>query len=126
MDEAGSRKYRPPSKRLLGGSILNREVQKIIEEKRVSYRIDRHSRGTANKLGIILGEKEFSPEEISAKILEKIRLDAEASFGGEVAYAVITVPAYFNDKLTSVSSGPRQDRRTVRYLVKRLVRHSNG
>ena len=85
-------------KRLMGRSILNREVQKIIEEKRVSYRIDRHSRGTANKLGIMLGEKEFSPEEISAKILEKIRLDAEASFGGEVAYAVITVPAYFNDK----------------------------
>ncbi len=85
-------------KRLMGRSILNREVQKIIEEKRVSYRIDRHSRGTANKLGIMLGEKEFSPEEISAKILKKIRLDAEASFGGEVAYAVITVPAYFNDK----------------------------
>jgi|GEM_PF-277037 len=85
-------------KRLMGRSILNREVQKIIEEKRVTYRIDRHSRGTANKLGIMLGEKEFSPEEISAKILEKIRLDAEASFGGEVAYAVITVPSYFNDK----------------------------
>ena len=85
-------------KRLMGRSILNPEVQKIIEEKRVSYRINQHSRGTDNKLGILLKEKEFSPEEISAKILEKIRLDAEASFGGEVAYAVITVPAYFNDK----------------------------
>ena len=85
-------------KRLMGRSILNKEVRKIIEEKRVSYRVDRHSRGTANKLGIMLGGKEFSPEEISAKILEKIRLDSEASSGGEAGYAVITVPAYFNDK----------------------------
>ena len=50
-------------KRLMGRSILNTEIVKIIEEKRVSYRIHRHSRGTANKLGIMLGEKEFSPEE---------------------------------------------------------------
>ena len=85
-------------KRLMGRSIRNPEVIKIIEEKRVTYGINRHSRGTNNKLGIMLGGKEFSPEEISAKILEKIRLDAEASFGGEVAYAVITVPSYFNDK----------------------------
>ena len=85
-------------KRLMGRSLSNPEITKIIEEKRVTYGIGRNSRGTENKLSILLGEKEFSPEEISAEILKKVRLDAEASFGGEAAYAVITVPAYFNDK----------------------------
>ena len=85
-------------KRLMGRSILNKEVQKIIEGKRLSYRIQAHSRGTANSLGILLGQKEYTPEEISSEILKKIRMDAEKFLGGEVLYAVITVPAYFNDK----------------------------
>jgi len=85
-------------KRLMGRSISNFEIEKIIEEKRVTYRIGPHTKGTENKLSILLGGKEFSPEEISAEILKKVRLDAEASLGGEVAHAVITVPAYFNDK----------------------------
>ena len=85
-------------KRLMGRSILNKEVQKIIEGKRLSYRIQAHSRGTANSLGIIMGQKEYTPEEISSEILKKIRMDAEKFLGGEVVYAVITVPAYFNDK----------------------------
>ena len=85
-------------KRLMGRSILNKEVQKIIEGKRLSYRIQVHSRGTANSLGIIMGQKEYTPEEISSEILKKIRMDAEKFLGGEVVYAVITVPAYFNDR----------------------------
>jgi len=85
-------------KRLMGRSIGNPEITKIIDEKRVTYRIGPHSKGTENKLSILLEGKEFSPEEISAEILKKIRSDAEASLGGEVEYAVITVPAYFNDK----------------------------
>jgi len=85
-------------KRLMGRSILNKEVQKIIEGKHLSYRIQPHSRGTANSLGIVLGQNEYTPEEISSEILNKIRMDAEKFLGGEVLYAVITVPAYFNDK----------------------------
>ncbi len=42
-------------------------------------------------------EREFSPEEISALIVKKLRADAERALGGEVTRAVITVPAYFND-----------------------------
>lgn len=85
-------------KRLMGRSYHTKEVRKIIEDRRLGYRIERHSRGTENSLAVILGGREYTPEEISAKILEKIRRDAEKSQADKIEYAVITVPAYFNDK----------------------------
>ena len=42
-------------------------------------------------------EREFTPEEISSLVLKKLKADAERALGEEVARAVITVPAYFND-----------------------------
>ena len=85
-------------KRLMGRSFSDEEVQKAIQGQRLTYKLKRHSRGTENSLAIILGGKEYTPEEISSKILEKIKSDAEKSLQDEVEYAVITVPAYFNDK----------------------------
>ena len=85
-------------KRLMGRSIGEREVQRVLSSARLHYRVDTHSRGTENSLAVILGGREFTPEEISAEILKKVKKDAEKSLGDEVAYAVITVPAYFNDK----------------------------
>ncbi|MBW2308988.1 MAG: Hsp70 family protein [Deltaproteobacteria bacterium] len=85
-------------KRLMGRNYQDKEVRQIIANRRLLYRIERHSRGTENSLAIILGGKEYTPEEISAQILEKIRMDAEKALDSEVEYAVITVPAYFNDK----------------------------
>jgi len=85
-------------KRLMGRSYRDEDVQKIVKDKRLRYKIQRHSKGTENSLSILLAGKEYTPEEISSKILEKIRRDVEKSERDDVEYAVITVPAYFNDK----------------------------
>ncbi|XOF33245.1 MAG: Hsp70 family protein [Candidatus Electrothrix sp. YB6] len=85
-------------KRLIGRNFHDKEVQELITEHGVHYRLASHSQGSANSLAILAGGKEFTPEEISAKILTKIKADAEAALGDRVDTAVITVPAYFNDK----------------------------
>lgn len=66
------------------------------ERSRVSYKVVRGSNGEA-KANIPAAEKDFTPEEISAMILQKLKKDAEAYLGEAVTQAVITVPAYFND-----------------------------
>ncbi len=85
-------------KRLMGRSITNTEVQKIISNPRQANTILAQSRGTDNSLVIRLQENEYRPEQISAEILKKIHKDAETYLNDTVEYAVITVPAYFNDK----------------------------
>ncbi|MCP4111978.1 MAG: Hsp70 family protein [Desulfobacteraceae bacterium] len=85
-------------KRLMGRNFQDDEVQAVLAEHKLNYEITRHSKGTENSLAVILNGKEFTPEEISSKILGKIRADSEKAMGDTVDYAVITVPAYFNDK----------------------------
>jgi len=97
------RKQEPQStvvavKRLMGRSIQDEAVRQIIDEARLGYAIGPHPRGTENSLAILLRGHPFTPEQISAEILKKIRADAAAALEDEVDYAVITVPAYFNDK----------------------------
>jgi molecular chaperone DnaK len=67
-----------------------------VERKMVSYEV---VKGTADdvKVKIPITGREYSPQEISAMILAKLKSDAEAYLGGPVTQAVITVPAYFND-----------------------------
>jgi len=68
------------------------------EAKRVPYKIIRASNGDAHVEVHVGGDrKTFSPPEISAMILGKLKADAEAKLGEKIAQAVITVPAYFND-----------------------------
>ena len=68
------------------------------EEKRVPYKIVKAANGDAHVQVSVGGEnKTFSPPEISAMILSKLKADAEAKLGETITQAVITVPAYFND-----------------------------
>jgi molecular chaperone DnaK len=79
-------------KRFMGHKVS--EVQE--EVKRTSYKVQADSRGQAS-VYIPAVDKSFTPEEISAMILQKLKADAEAYLGETVTEAVITVPAYFND-----------------------------
>jgi len=79
-------------KRLMGRKYDDPEVQRTI--KSVPYKIVRAPNGDVR---IVLNGREYSPPEISAMILQKLRADAEARLGERVTQAVITVPAYFND-----------------------------
>ena len=62
--------------------------------KSVPYKITRAANGDAR---VSMGGREFSPPEVSAMILQKLKADAEAKLGEKITQAVITVPAYFND-----------------------------
>src|SRR2546421_513388 len=79
-------------KRLMGRKFDDPEVQRTM--KNVPYKITRAPNGDVR---VVLGGREYSPPEISAMILQKLRVDAEAKLGEKVNQAVITVPAYFND-----------------------------
>ena len=79
-------------KRLMGRRFSDPEVVKA--RKVLPYKIAEHSNGDA---WVVMGGKEYSPPEISAMVLQKIKTDAEAYLGEPVTQAVITVPAYFND-----------------------------
>lgn len=83
-------------KRLMGRSVVDPDVEKA--KKTVLYKIVEPSDGTKDSIRVLLGGKEYSPVDISAEILKKVKRDAEAVLGGEVTHAVITVPAYFSDK----------------------------
>jgi len=79
-------------KRFMGRKFDDLEVQRAL--KTVPYRIAAAPNGDVR---VWMGDKEYSPPEVSAMILQKIKADAKAYLGEEVTQAVITVPAYFND-----------------------------
>src|SRR6476661_161872 len=79
-------------KRFMGRKFDDPEVQKAL--KFVPYKVARASNGDVQ---VIMADKAYSPPEVSAMILQKLKVDAEAKLGQKVTEAVITVPAYFND-----------------------------
>ena len=79
-------------KRLMGQKFDSKEVKSV--KDKVPYEI---VKGKNNAAAVKIGDKTYSPEEISAKILQKIKADAESYLGETVDKAVITVPAYFDD-----------------------------
>ncbi len=78
-------------KRLVGRKFEDEEVQRDL--KVLPYKIEKDG----DKVKVVMTDKKYSPEEVSAFILQKIKSDAEAYLGEKVTDAVITVPAYFND-----------------------------
>jgi len=79
-------------KRFMGRKFNDPEVQRTIS--RVPYKVTSAPNGD---LRVVMDGKEYSPPEVSAMILGKLKTDAEAFLGETVTQAVITVPAYFND-----------------------------
>ncbi len=79
-------------KRFMGRKLNDKAVKAAT--KHVSYPVAQGKDGMAV---VKIGEKEYTPQEISAKILGKAKADAESYLGTEVTRAVITVPAYFDD-----------------------------
>jgi len=78
-------------KRLIGRRFSDEEVQRDL--KTAPYQIVQAGEGVKVKMG----DKEYSPQEISAMVLAKLKADAEAKLGEKITEAIITVPAYFDD-----------------------------
>ncbi len=79
-------------KRFMGRKFSDAEVQRAV--KRVPYKVSEAPNGDVR---VVLDGRDYSPPEVSAMILAKLKADAEAYLGETVTQAVITVPAYFND-----------------------------
>ncbi|MBQ6454483.1 MAG: molecular chaperone DnaK [Eggerthellaceae bacterium] len=75
--------------------FIGRSYDETAEERKtVAYKVNRGKDGRAV---VDIDGKDFTPEEISAMVLQKLKADAEKQVGGTITQAVITVPAYFND-----------------------------
>jgi molecular chaperone DnaK len=79
-------------KRFMGRKYEDAEVQRTLG--RIPYKVSKAPNGDVR---VVLDGKEYSPPEVSAMILAKLKADAEAYLGESINQAVITVPAYFND-----------------------------
>ena len=79
-------------KRLMGRKFNDPEV--VRDRKILPFKITEAPNGDVK---VVMGDREYSAAEISAMILQKMKMDAEAYLGEKVTEAVITVPAYFND-----------------------------
>jgi len=79
--------------------FMGRKFDEVGEEiKRMPYKVVKSANGDcAVEVEVDGKAKQFSPQEISAMILSKLKADAEARLGEKISQAVITVPAYFND-----------------------------
>ena len=86
--------------------FMGRKFEEVAHEiSLVPYEVFKASNGDAQ---VKIGDKVYSPPEISSMILQKLRADAEAYLGTKITQAVITVPAYFNDR-TPGHQGCRKD-----------------
>ncbi len=80
-------------KRLIGRKFSDPEVQAAM--KTLPFKVVKDTNTEGCK--IVMGDKEYSPQEISAMILQKLKADAESKLGEKIEEVIITVPAYFDD-----------------------------
>lgn len=81
--------------------FIGRHYDEVAKEREmVPYKVTRGPHGLAV---VEVGGRQWTPEEISAMILQKLKQDAEAYLGEEIKQAVITVPAYFNNAQRSAT-----------------------
>jgi len=99
-------------KRLIGRRFEDEEVQRDV--KLVPYQIEKANGGVKIKMG----DKSYTPQEISAMILQKLKTDAEAKLGETISEAVITVPAYFDD---SQRKATKEAGEIAGFTVKRII-----
>src|SRR5450759_4520070 len=90
-------------KRFMGRKFDDPEVQRTIS--RVPYKVAKAPNGDVR---VVLDGREYSPPEVSAMILAKLKADAEAYLGESVTQAVITVSGYFNDGQRSAATDAGQ------------------
>ncbi len=99
-------------KRLIGRHFSEDEVQRDLKSS--PYKIVQAGEGVKVKMG----DKDYTPQEISAMVLSKLKADAEAKIGEKITEAIITVPAYFNDSQRQAT----KDAGTIAGLdVKRII-----
>lgn len=105
-------------KRLIGAGISDNQVQKMKSQKSLyPYGIDKLAGGTDESVAVILNGKQYTPEQISAQILRQLKEDVSVKLG-EITHAVITVPAYFNEKQKTAT---RKAAELAGLKVKRLL-----
>jgi len=92
---SGSKNIAYSVKRFIGRDYDDPESKKALDSKLISYPT-RKAQNSEVEIG--LGDRYYSPVEISAMILEKLKKDAEQELGEEVTHAVVTVPAYFSQR----------------------------
>ncbi len=80
-------------KRLMGRSFSDPEVQRV--RSLVSYSIEKPDDGTSEGVCVVMGGRQYTPTDISAQLLARVKKAAEFREGCEITHAVITVPAYF-------------------------------
>ena len=100
-------------KRFMGRKYDDPEVQRTLG--RIPYKVTKAPNGDVR---VVLDGKEYSPPEVSAMILAKLKTDAEAYLSEPVTEAVITVPAYFNDAQRNATKDPG---RIAGLEVKRII-----
>ncbi|EKE13728.1 MAG: hypothetical protein ACD_12C00851G0002, partial [uncultured bacterium] len=99
-------------KRLIGRRWEDEEVQRDV--KTLPYKIVKAGEGVKVKMN----DKEFTPQEISAMILQKLKADAEEKLGEKITETVITVPAYFDD---SQRQATKDAGKIAGFEVKRII-----